>query len=280
VDESLMVTEQLNRWCCMNRNSRAIAEQIDADSETTSQPPAALPSATDSLLARHWQKIVAALIWAGIIGALFAYIRLNDLTIGGALRRLVALMQTPYGPLIYVLAYALRPLTFFSSIVLTLSAGAIFGPVWGIVFTVIAANSSATVAYFMGRALGSGVFDHSQSTGIAQRYAGRMRQSSFETTLIMRFVFLPYDLVSYLAGFLRIGYRAFILATILGSLPGTVSFVLAGASVQVADILDNQFRPKFNPWSLVISVALFIVSVAFSRYLKRREARREPGARE
>lgn len=235
---------------------------------------AAQPYASASLLARHWQKVTAALIWACTIGALVAYIRLNDLTIAEALRQLVALMQTPYGPLIYMLAYALRPLTFFSAIVLTLSAGAIFGPLWGIVFTVIAANLSATVAYVMGRVLGKGVFDRSKSTGMAQRYAERMRQNSFETTLIMRFVFLPYDLVSYLAGFLRIDYRAFILATILGSIPGTVSFVLAGASVPVADILGNRIRPTFNPWSLAVSVALLIVSIAFSRYLKRREARR------
>ena len=183
-------------------------------------------------------------------------------------------MQTPYGPLIYLLAYALRPLTFLSAIVLTLSAGAIYGPVWGIVYTVIAANSSATVAYAMGRVLGGGVFDGSKSTGIIQRYAERMRQSSFATTLIMRLIFLPYDLVSYLAGFLRIGYRPFILATILGSLPGTVSFVLAGASVPIADILANRVRPTLNPWSLVVSLTLLLVSVAFSHYLKRREARR------
>jgi len=251
-----------------------IPKQIDADADAGGGLPADPPSPADSLLARHWQKIVAALIWACIIGGLFAYIRLNDLTVGDALRQLVALMQTPYGPLIYMLAYALRPLTFFSAIVLTLSAGAIFGPVWGIVLTVVAANISATVAYFMGQVLGGGAFDRSKSTGIIQRYAERMRQSSFETTLIMRFVFLPYDLVSYLAGFLRIDYRAFILATILGSIPGTVSFVLAGASVPVADILENRIRPTFNPWSLALSIALLIISIAFSRYLKRREARR------
>lgn len=233
------------------------------------------PNRTDSLLARHWQKIVAIVIWVGLVGGLFTYIRLNDLTLGDTLRRLVELMQTPYGPLIYILAYALRPLTFFSAIVLTLSAGAIFGSVWGIFFTVIAANISATVAYGMGRVLGTGMFDESASTGIVRRYAERMRKNSFETTLIMRVIFLPYDLVSYLAGFLRIDYRAFILATILGSIPGTVSFVLAGASVPVADILANRIRPTFNPWSLAVSVVLLIISIAFSRYLKRREARRE-----
>ncbi len=103
-----------------------------------------------------------------------------------------------------------------------------------------------------------------------QRYADRMRDNSFETTLTMRFIFLPYDLVSYLAGLLRIDYKAFILATILGSLPGTISFVLAGASVPVDSLLQNNFRPSLNPWALAASVLIFVVSLAFSRYLKGR----------
>lgn len=49
--------------------------------------------------------------------------------------------------------------------------------------------------------------------------------NSFETVLIMRFIFLPYDLVNYLAGILRIDLKAFILATLLGSIPGTIAFV-------------------------------------------------------
>lgn len=224
-------------------------------------------------MSRHWQKLVAIVIWAVLIGALFAYIRLNNLTVAQALRDLVALMQTPYGPLIYLLAYTLRPLTFFSATVLTLAAGAIFGPLLGVIYTIIASNASATVAFFMGRVLGTGVFDESRATGIVQRYAGRMRNNSFETTLVMRFIFLPYDLVSYLAGFLRIDYKAFILATILGSIPGTVSFVLAGASVRIDDVFMENFRPSFNPWALLASAVLFVVSLALSRYLKRREAR-------
>lgn len=236
-------------------------------------PPAAKKQVEGSFLSRNWQKLVAVAIWLLIIGSIFAYIQLNHLTVTEALRSLVELLKTPYGPLIFWLAYALRPLTFFSATVLTLAAGAIFGPFWGIVYTVIASNTSATVAYYLGRFLGSGIIDPSKSTGIVQNYAERMRKNSFETTLIMRFIFLPYDLVSYLAGFLKIAYRPFILATILGSIPGTISFVLAGASVQIDDLFESGFRPMLNPWALAASVVLFIGSFAFSRYLKRREAK-------
>lgn len=235
----------------------------------------ATPLAANTIVGRNWQKLVAAAIWVALVGGVVTYIQVNHLTIGETLRQLIGLMQTPLGPLLYVLIYALRPLTFFSATLLTLAAGAIFGPIWGIIYTVIASNISATVAYGMGRILGKGIVDNAKSTGIVSSYAERMRTNSFETTLIMRFLFLPYDLVSYLAGFLHISYRDFMLATIIGSLPGTVSFVFAGASVQVSDIVTTSFRPQFHPWSLAISVVLFVVSVAFSRYLKRREHRHD-----
>jgi uncharacterized membrane protein YdjX (TVP38/TMEM64 family) len=85
--------------------------------------------------------------------------------------------------------------------------------------------------------------------------------------MIMRFIFLPYDAVSYLAGFLRIHYWAFIFATALGSIPGTIAFVGFGASIETFD----GALPKLNPVTLGFSVAIFIVSIALSRVFKKRE---------
>ncbi len=84
---------------------------------------------------------------------------------------------------------------------------------------VVASNLSAMVAYTIGRFFGAGILDQSASSGVLQSYADRMRRNSFETVLIMRFIFLPYDLVSYFSGFLRIRWQGFLLATALGSIP-------------------------------------------------------------
>ena len=165
-------------------------------------------------------------------------------------------------------------LTLFSSVLLTLAGGFLFGPVWGVIYTVIGANLSATVAFFVGRYFGQGVLADETSSGWMQRYARRMRENGFETVLIMRFIFLPYDLVNYLAGFLRIGYWSFLLATMIGSIPGTIAFVLLGSSLSPAEI-TNMFLtgelPRLDWRPLAISATLFVVSIALSRYFKRRE---------
>ncbi len=97
-------------------------------------------------------------------------------------------------------------------------------------------------------------------------YTTRLREHSFETIFIMRLIFLPYDLVNYLAGFLRIQWIPFIVATALGALPGTLAFTLFGASIERFD----GGIPALNPWVLAASVALFLVSLALSRIIKRR----------
>jgi uncharacterized membrane protein YdjX (TVP38/TMEM64 family) len=126
------------------------------------------------------------------------------------------------------------------------------------------------LAYGVGRYFGQGMLDAEQSSGLIQKYARQMRENSFEAVLIMRLIFLPYDLVHYIAGFLKIDWRAFLLATIIGSIPGTISIVLLGASFGTLDeLLTGEI--SLNPTALVISVALIVVSIAISRLLKRRE---------
>jgi uncharacterized membrane protein YdjX (TVP38/TMEM64 family) len=228
----------------------------------------------DTFLSRHWQKFIAGGIWLILAGSIVAYSVSTGKSPTTIVQDLVSLMQTPYGALVFILIYAVRPLAFFSAAVLTLAAGSIFGPIWGTVYTIIGSNISASIAYGLGFFLGKGMLDESESTGMIADYAGRMRRNSFETILIMRFIFLPYDLVNYLAGLLHIRYTPFIVATILGSLPGTITFVLAGASVPIATVFEDGFRPEFKPEMLALSAVLLVAGIAVSRWLKQREARR------
>lgn len=249
------------------------SNEVTRDPVLSGLPGLAQPVSPSSWLGRHWQKLVALGLWAGILAAYRGYAVANGLGPVEAVGQLIQLMQTnAFGPLIYILLYALRPLLFFSSVLLTLAGGFIFGPVWGILYTVIAANTSAMVAYVVGYYFGQGLLaddgSNNKSGGVIQRYAARMRKDSFETVLIMRFIFLPYDLVNYLAGFLRIDWKAFLLATALGSIPGTISFILFGAAIE--GDFDGTI-PSLNPRVLAISVTLFVVSLLLSRYFKRRE---------
>ncbi len=228
-----------------------------------------------SWLSRHWQKLVAAAIWLTLVGSFLGYSVVTGSTPTETLRDLVDLLRTPFGPLLYILIYTLRPLAFFSAIIVTLLGGAIWGPLWGTVFVVIGSNLSASLAYGFGRVFGQGILPeggNDATGGIVGRYAERLRKNAFTTVLIMRLIFLPYDLVNYLSGFLRVPFRPFILASILGSLPGTLTFVLAGASLDIDDIFAGRFSiSAINPWTLALSVVLFVAGLVIARMLRQKE---------
>jgi uncharacterized membrane protein YdjX (TVP38/TMEM64 family) len=227
---------------------------------------------------RAWPKLLGLAIWLALLAAYWQYTRTSGMTPGQTVQQLVTFMgsNTP-GVLVYILAYMGRPVLFFPATLLTLAGGYLYGPAVGVIVVVIASNLSSLIAYNIGRFFGAGILDQSADSGVLQQYAERLRRNSFETVLIMRLIFLPYDLVSYFAGFLRIRWQGFLLATALGSIPGTISFVLFGASIEGGFTGE---LPQLNGPSLAVAVLMFIVSLGLSRWFRGREARRAAASSE
>jgi uncharacterized membrane protein YdjX (TVP38/TMEM64 family) len=224
--------------------------------------------AEKTFMQQNARKAAALAFWAGLVVLYQWYARSNDLSPLQVVRQMLAFMQNGvWGALIYISLYAVRPLILFPSTVLTLAGGFVFGPLLGVLYTILASNISSAIAFYVGRFFGAGLLGEDGSEGILQRYARRMRENSFETVMVMRFIFLPYDAVSYLAGFLKIHFWAFILATALGSIPGTIAFVGFGASIERFD----GALPQVNPATLGYSIVIFLASIVLARVFRKRE---------
>lgn len=225
----------------------------------------------DGFLQQHGTKLIGLTFWLLLFGSYWFYTRQNDLTTADAVKQLATLISSSaWGPIIYIALYLLRPLIFLPAAIWTLLGGFFFGPI-GILYTMIGGNGSALVAYFIGRYFGEGLLESSEESGLLQDYSTRLRNNSFDTVLLMRLIFLPYDLVSFLCGFLKISWLPFLIATAIGSIAGTISVVLLGTSYgTLDDLLAGDVQ--VNPLSLGISIALIVVSLIVSRFLKRREA--------
>jgi uncharacterized membrane protein YdjX (TVP38/TMEM64 family) len=226
------------------------------------------PAPEKTFLQQNGQKITALIFWLGLIFLYRWYATANSLSPLQVVQQFIEFMKNGlWGVLIYIVLYAVRPLILFPSTILTIAGGFVFGPFLGVLYTIIASNISSSIAYYVGQFFGEDLLKDDGSNGLIQRYARRMRENSFETVMVMRFIFLPYDLVSYLAGFLKIKFIPFITATALGSIPGTIAFIGFGASIESFDGV----LPKLNPTTLAFSVFIFIVSIALSRMFKKRE---------
>lgn len=228
-----------------------------------------------STTARTWLQrsvvaailLVAFLLWRN-------YQTSNDLSTTQAGQRFIdAIDAAWWGILAYTGVYLVRPIVLFPASILTIMGGVLFGPVVGVVVVVLASNTSAMIAFGIGRLLGhppgseDKPTDADPSHSLVARWRTKLRENSFETVFVMRLLFLPYDLVNYACGALRIKWTSFLLATALGSVPGTISFVLLGASLERIDMgLDG-----INPLAVVASVVIFAVSIVVSRIVKKRQ---------
>ena len=118
--------------------------------------------AEKGFLGRNWQKLIGITLWVSLIGFYLWYQQTNNLTIEEIAIQLAELMASRWGILIFITAYLIRPLIFFSATVLTILAGAIFGPVLGVLLTILSANAGAMIAYFIGRYFGDSIIDEEQ----------------------------------------------------------------------------------------------------------------------
>lgn len=159
-----------------------------------------------------------------------------------------------FAPLGYIFIYFLATLLGVPATILTLSAGALFGVFWGAFWTVIGATLGATAAFLVARFV-AGDWAKQQFEG-----GDRLRQLSqgieengfwFALSIRLAPVF-PFNAINYLFGLTPISLPAYVLATAIGIIPGTLAYAWLGQSGLAA----ATGRP---PWQLVGALAMLAV---------------------
>lgn len=215
----------------------------------------------------HPAAVIAVVFWAIVLLGVRQYMQANDLSFADMANQLSDLLRAHwYGVLIYIGVYLVRPLILFPASILTILGGSVFGLFPGAIYVLIAGTLSAVLPYAVGRWFASDSAAGSADENALQRFVKLLQRRPFQAVLIMRLIYLPYDAVSLLAGSLRISFPRFLLATGLGNLAGTLSFVGIGASLE-GDLGAGEI--SLNPETLVFSVVILILSLAISRWLSR-----------
>jgi uncharacterized membrane protein YdjX (TVP38/TMEM64 family) len=229
-------------------------------------------------------KVIAIVFWLAIVVSVVVYQRSTGLSpqelganLADGLSEFIA--GTWYGPFIYIFVYFLRPVIMFPASILTILAGNLYGLAWGMFWGLIAGTASSIIPFYAGKWLFKGKEQDEKkkkndedATGQLQKFAGVLRDNPFQTVLTMRLLFLPYDPVSIFAGSLGVPFWKFFVATLAGNVVGSIPYIALGASVQ-----GNPFtaEAEFNPWILVLAVTMLVLSIGFSRLIKRWQSKND-----
>lgn len=218
-------------------------------------------SAQRSFLQTYKRPLAVLGFWLMLFSSVQAYAWYNDTTFIEVVQWLGTFSaNSRYGPFIFLIIAAICPLIFFPAALLGIGAGYVFGPVWGTLYTLVCCNISATVAYSVGRCLREDIDNWPRLSRLMRHYGAWLRCNDMSAILMMRFAFLPYDMVNYMVGIFHMRWGRFILANTIGCLPGALALVLFGASV---DHFEG-ILPHFDPWVLAASSAFIVVSATLA----------------
>lgn len=171
-----------------------------------------------------------------------------------------------WGPVAYVLVYALAVVLLVPGSLLALSAGLAYGP-WGVPLAVLAATAGAALSFLIGRYLAG--------EWLRKLINRRLLLRAVEIAVVdggWRFVglvrlspLLPFSLLNYYFGITRISFRQYLPGTFLGIIPGTSMNVLL-ASAGYAYTLGGMRHPL----KLALLAAGIVVTVFVCRIILRR----------
>ena len=159
------------------------------------------------------------------------------------------------GPVFYISIFLIRPFVFFPPSILTTAAGAIYGPFFGSLYSILGENLSANFAFFVSR------WQKNEEKKTKYKFINhlnsKVEKHGLYLMFIMRILYFPFDLLNFGAGLTKIRWRDFFIGTFLGILPGIITFTVLGSSA------------KKGIMSLWISLGLFITSLLIGYIAKR-----------
>jgi uncharacterized membrane protein YdjX (TVP38/TMEM64 family) len=182
-----------------------------------------------------------------------------------------------WAPVVYGALYIISSPVPFLAPTLSTAAGVLFGSVRGTIYVVIVATVSSLVPFFLARRLGRGwVQSKLENRKVGEIYDQSEGRKGFFFVLLMRLIpLLPFEVQNYIAGLSKVPIPLFVLATLLGILPGSFSFVFFGATVAEMD---------FSSWQLYVAIGLRVIMfvlpivAVYIRRRRKKQGEEEPSA--
>ena len=158
----------------------------------------------------------------------------------------------PWFPLAFLAAHIVVTVFPFPRTAFTLAAGLLFGPYLGVPLAVLASSLSAVIALLLVRAAGwqlSRLVRHPRVDSLD----ARLRERGWPAVMSMRMIpAVPFSVANYAAGASAVRVLPYMLATLVGLLPGTAAVV----------ILGDALTGNVNPLLFLVSLCTASLGIA------------------
>lgn len=219
--------------------------------------------------AARWRPIALLLI----VGTLFAMAH----AFGwgerlGALRDWIRTLG-PWGPVAFVLTFAVAAVLAIPGSLFAVTAGALFGPVLGVIVDSIGSTLGASLAFLVARYVARDAvaqwLSHDERFRRLDHLTAKRGAAIVGLTRLVPF--FPYDLLNYSFGLTNIPFRTYVFWSWLCMLPGTIVYVVG------ADAVFTAISRQGASWTsiAVIAAAGFLLALLI-RYARHSLGKERP----
>lgn len=174
-----------------------------------------------------------------------------------------------WAPLVFLVIYTLRSVILVIPVlILSLTAGLAFGPIWGGLINIIGGVFGSVMSFFFARFFGKNLLEQipMMNSGPIDKFGSRLEKNGFKVLFVIRLIGIPpYDVVNFGSGLSKVKFKDYLFASILGMIPGGLILPFIGSN------LENIRSPKF-----ILSILLFILLLFVPKIYKKFKIRNDP----
>jgi uncharacterized membrane protein YdjX (TVP38/TMEM64 family)/Fe-S oxidoreductase len=143
-------------------------------------------------------------------------------------------------PFLFIILYSIGPSLFIPSLPLTIGAGFLWGPFWGVVFSITGATIGATVPFLLSRYIIGDTVRARFGYIRWQWLKEKVEKHGWKAVAFARLLpVLPFPVLNYLFGITPIPLRHYIWSSLVFMVPACIAYVVFGSSMSELIIKGN-----------------------------------------
>lgn len=175
-----------------------------------------------------------------------------------------------WGPVVFIVSYAIAVAAFVPASLLTFAAGTVFGLRQGVAYVFAAAVLGSSIAFLLGRYAARGAIERrlAGNAGFAAIDRAVSREGRKIVFLLRLSPFFPFVLLNYGLGLTSVRFLDYLLASV-GMIPGTFLYVYSGSLVTEFSGLASGAAVEKGPGYYVLLVLGIVATVAVTVFVTR-----------
>jgi len=217
------------------------------------------------------RNVIPRLAIAVVITAMALWLALNRDRLDPAVLQATVRDLGLLAPVAHVVLFAVGTVLFVPGALFGLAGGILFGPAWGTLLNLLGATLGATSAFLIARYVAQDRIRQRAGGKLDRLIAGVEAEGGRFVAFVRLVPLFPFNLLNYALGLTRIPLVAYVLATLVCMLPGTIVYTWIGYAGREA-LAQNDAALRYG----LIALALLAAIAFLPRLVRRVRADKKP----